>query len=100
MPTALGHIDDEVTTAPEWDKALCTRLARQLGYLLLWPPENTRLRLLDLVRETDVDAVIAPSPAHVDALTLDRIMHVCDVETATPRETFARYFGGRRGCPA
>ncbi|AYF76853.1 hypothetical protein D7D52_27005 [Nocardia yunnanensis] len=99
-PTALGHIDDEVTIAPEWDKAVCIRLARQLGYRLIWPPEYTRLTILDLVRETDVDAVITPSATHVDALTLDRLMHTCDVETACPRETFARYFGGRRGCPA
>lgn len=100
-PTALGHINDDVTTAPEWDKAVCSRLARRLGYVLLWPPEDSRLGLIDLVREIDVDAVITPSLAHMDALTLDRIMHACDVETACARETYGRYFGGgRHGCPA
>ncbi|MEC3958885.1 hypothetical protein VMT65_38030 [Nocardia sp. CDC153] len=76
------------------------RLARRLGYTLIWPPEQTVLSFVDQVREADVDAVLVPSAKHLDALTLDRLMQLADVETAIPRETFARYLAGGYGCPA
>ncbi|MFJ4657351.1 hypothetical protein ACIP5Y_39300 [Nocardia sp. NPDC088792] len=101
-PTALGYVDDERSgIGVQWDRAQVTRLARRLGYELIWgPAEGSALNLVDLVHESDVDAVVIPSSLHVDALTLDRLMYTCDVETALPRETFARYVGGRHGCPA
>ncbi|APA97531.1 hypothetical protein [Nocardia seriolae] len=100
-PTALGFVDDEWSgVGAQWDRAQVARLARRLGYALIWPDENSMLALVDQVRESDVDAVLIPSSVHLDALTLDRLMHTCDVETVLPRETFARYFGGRQGCPA
>lgn len=99
-PTAFGYVNDAVTRAPQWDSAACARLARRLGYRLIWPSAECPLPLVDQVRSADVDAVVIPSADHVDALTMDRLMHTCDVETVLPRETWARYFGGRHGCPA
>ncbi|MFE3059488.1 hypothetical protein [Nocardia sp. NPDC059239] len=79
--------------ALQWDRAQMVRLARRLGYVLIWSSEDSALDLVDQVREADVDAVIVPAPEHLDVLTLDRLMHLADVETAAPRETFGRYFG-------
>lgn len=90
-PTALGWIDPVVTGMPEWDAAQVRRLARRLGYALVWPPETTLVPLVDQVRGADVDAVIMPSPLHLDVLMLHAVMCVADVETATPRMSFARW---------
>ncbi|MEU6580143.1 hypothetical protein [Nocardia sp. NPDC046763] len=101
LPTALGYVDDEHSgVGAQWDRAQITRLARRLGYELVWPQDTSPLDLIDQVRTADVDAVVVPSLNDLDALTLDRLMDLCDVEVVAPRETFARYFGGRHGCPA
>jgi hypothetical protein len=47
--------------------------------------------LADVVRELDADAVIVPAPDRLDALTLHAVMCVADVETVTPRMSFARW---------
>lgn len=93
-PTALAYINDDITVSPQWDVAQCQRLARRLGYRLIWPPETCALGLVDQIRQSDVDAVIVPSSQHLDVLTLDRLMHSCDVEAVHPRTTYARYCGG------
>lgn len=62
-PTALGWIDPVVTGMPEWDAAQVRRLARRLGYALVWPPDITLVPLVDQVRGADVDAVITPVAA-------------------------------------
>ncbi|MBB5918379.1 hypothetical protein BJY24_007291 [Nocardia transvalensis] len=49
------------------------------------------LPLVDQVRAADVDAVIAPSPAHLDAMQLHALMCIVDVETSCPRMSFARW---------
>ncbi|MEC3955947.1 hypothetical protein VMT65_23130 [Nocardia sp. CDC153] len=101
QPTAIGWMDPDVSgVAAQWDQAQLVRLARRVGYVLIWPPEHTAVSFVDQVREADVDAVLVPSAKHLDALTLDRLVHLADVEAATPRETFARYLGGLHGCPA
>lgn len=94
-PTAFGYVDDDHSgEAAQWHRAQVTRLARRLGYVLIWPPPESPLPLIDQVRETDVDAVVMPSTAHVDALTLDLLLHLCDVETVRPRMTLACCFVG------
>jgi hypothetical protein len=90
-PTALGWVDPAVTVAPQWDTAQVRRLARHLGYALVWPPDVMLVPLVDQVRSADVDAVITPSPGHLDAIQLHAVMCVADVETATPRMSFARW---------
>ncbi|WP_245662777.1 hypothetical protein [Nocardia vermiculata] len=87
-----------MSTAPEWDRAQVLRLARRLGYALVWPPEDSSLALFDVVISADVDAVLAPASGHFDTLMLDRLMHVVSIETACPRLSFDRWFqaGGRR----
>ncbi|AHH22122.1 hypothetical protein NONO_c73660 [Nocardia nova SH22a] len=89
-PTALGWIADEVSEAPEWDAAQLQRLARHLGYTLVWPGVSL-LPLPDLVRDADVDAVLTPSTEHLDALTLNAVMALADVETVRPRLSFAKW---------
>lgn len=94
-PTAFAWIDLEVSTAPAWDRAQVQRLARSLGFVLLWP-EPSLIPLADQVAEADVDALITPSPAHLSALTLNALMRFTDVETVSPRLSFERWSFGKR----
>ncbi|AXK87439.1 hypothetical protein [Nocardia farcinica] len=87
---AVGWIDPSSPT-PEWDAAQVRRLARRLGFRLRWADPTSVLGLAEQVESAGVDAVLLPSTGHVDALTLDRIMAVADVECATPRESFPRW---------
>ncbi|MBB5915482.1 hypothetical protein BJY24_004394 [Nocardia transvalensis] len=89
-PTALGWVDPEVSSAPVWDCAQVGRLARRLGYLIIWP-EPSLIPLIDQVRAADVDAVIALSPEHLTPLALNGLMTIVDVETLSPRMSFARW---------
>lgn len=89
-PTALGWVDTNVSTAHKWDCAQIVRLARHLGYALVWP-EASLLPLVDLVRTADVDALIVPSPAHLHPIELNAVMGVAAVEIVLPRISFARW---------
>ncbi|WP_280274616.1 hypothetical protein [Nocardia wallacei] len=91
VPTAFGWIHHDVSTTPEWDAAQVRRLARTLGYALIWPTAVSVLPLADQVRAADADVVITPSPLHLDVLTLHALMYVTDVETVCPRMSFARW---------
>lgn len=90
-PTAFGWIDDDVSTAPEWDRAQVRRLADRLGYRLVWPDVRSVLPLADQARNAGVDVVILPAPDHLGPLELNRVMDVADVETVLPRLSFARW---------
>ncbi|WP_290048857.1 hypothetical protein [Nocardia nova] len=89
-PIALGWVHPE-STAPDWDTAQVRRLAARLGYRLVWAPESSRIPLVDQVRATGAEAVIAPSTHHFDFLTLNAVMMLADVETVHPRLSFARW---------
>ncbi|MFF2554591.1 hypothetical protein ACFVUS_26560 [Nocardia sp. NPDC058058] len=91
QPTALGWLDIGVTEAPEWDRARIRRLARHLGFGLIWAAEVSAIPLVDVVREADVDALIVPAPHHLDALALNALLSVVDVETVLPRLSFHRW---------
>ncbi|MEV5652938.1 hypothetical protein AB0L57_32205 [Nocardia sp. NPDC052254] len=67
------------------------RLARRLGYLLVWSPETSRIPLVDQVRGSGADALLTPSTQHLDVLTLHAVMMIADVETVDPRMSFARW---------
>ncbi len=89
-PIALGWVHPE-SAALDWDAAQVRRLARHLGYVLVWPPETSRIPLADQVRAAGADAVITPSPDHIGIMTLHAVMCIADVETVTPRLSFARW---------
>ncbi|MEU6559782.1 hypothetical protein [Nocardia nova] len=89
-PVALGWVHPE-SPALDWDLAQVRRLARHLGYRLVWPPETSRIPLADQVRAAGAEAVITPSTDHIGVLTLHAVMWVADVETVTPRLSFARW---------
>ncbi|GAB2686440.1 hypothetical protein GCM10027089_04110 [Nocardia thraciensis] len=91
QPTALGWVDPEVSSLLEWDGAQVGRLARRLGYVLVWPPGTSLVPLVDQVRAADVDVVITPAPHHLDVISLHAVMGVADVETVWPRISFARW---------
>ncbi|WP_280275970.1 hypothetical protein [Nocardia wallacei] len=95
-PTALGWIDTEVSDAPMWDRAQVQRLARQLGYLVIWP-EPSLIPLADQVRAADVDVVITPSSQHLSPLEVNGILYVAEIETISPRMSFARWTPIREG---
>ncbi|MFX0579196.1 hypothetical protein [Nocardia nepalensis] len=88
--SALGWIDPSSPT-PEWDAARMRRLARRLGYVLLWADAGSVLGLVEQAVAYGVDVVLLTSSAHVDAQTLNRLIAVADVECAAPRESFARW---------
>ncbi|BAG32224.1 hypothetical protein NFA_19455 [Nocardia farcinica IFM 10152] len=92
---ALGWVDPCSPTS-EWDAAQVSRLARRLGFEWGWADPCSVLGLVEQVAASGVDAVPLPSTAHVDAVTLDRLMALADVECAAPRRSFARWssFGG------
>lgn len=93
-PTAFGWIDFETSAAPEWDAAQVRKLARRLGYRLVWPDERSRLPVADQARAAGVEAVIVPAPDHLSPLELNWVMGVADVETVLPRLSFARWHAG------
>ncbi|MBF6172541.1 hypothetical protein [Nocardia blacklockiae] len=96
-PTALGWVDPEITDALMWDRAQVQRLARSLGYVIIWP-EPSLTPLADQVRSADVDAVITPSPQHLSPLALNGILYFAEIETLSPRLSFARWTMLREGC--
>lgn len=91
QPTALGWLDVEVSSAPDWDRAQIRRLAKHLGYQLSWAPDIAVIPLVDTARATEADVVIIASPTHLDALALNALLSVCDVETVLPRLSFHRW---------
>lgn len=94
---ALGWIDPTSPT-PEWDFAQVRRLARRLGYELCWADPGSGSGLVEQAESLGVEVVLLPSSAHVDAVVLDRLMAIADVECATPRASFGRWspVGGLR----
>jgi hypothetical protein len=90
-PTALGWVDEDTSTAPDWHRAQVRRLAQRLGYRLVWPDPASVLHIADQVRNTAADAVIMPAPDHLDPIALARVMDVADVETVSPRLSYARW---------
>lgn len=94
---ALGWIDP-CSSTPEWDVAQVRRLARRLGYPLRWADPGSVLGLVEQVEAAGVEVVVLSSAAHVDAVTLDRLMGCANVECAAPRASFGRWspFSGAR----
>lgn len=90
-PTALGYVDPGISTSMAWDRAQVQRLARHLGYLVVWSEFSSVLPLFDQVRAAGVDAVVVPGPDHLGPLELNRVMDIADVETVLPRLSFARW---------
>ncbi|WP_460698692.1 hypothetical protein [Nocardia thraciensis] len=80
-----------MSSAPEWDRSQVQRLARRLGYRLVWPRELSVLPVADQARNAGADVVIVPAPDHLDPLELNATMVVADVETVLPRLSFARW---------
>ncbi|MEU2037715.1 hypothetical protein [Nocardia niwae] len=56
------------------------------------------LGLVEQVESSGAEVVLLPSSAHVDTVTLDRLMSVADVECSAPRASFGRWpaLGGVR----
>ncbi|NQE71857.1 hypothetical protein NG2371_06336 [Nocardia gamkensis] len=94
---ALGWIDPYSPT-PEWDTAQVRRSARRLGYPLRFADPTSVLGPVEQLESSGAEVVLLASSAHVDAVTLDRLMSVADVECATPRASFGRWpaLGGVR----
>jgi hypothetical protein len=97
-PIAFGWVDDDVSTSPGWDRAQVSRLARRLGYRIVWSDENSVLSVAEQARNSDAEVVILPSPEHLGPVELNRVMDIADVETVLPRLSFARWSteGNRR----
>ncbi|MBF6176125.1 hypothetical protein [Nocardia blacklockiae] len=91
-PAALIGLDPAQSgKARQLHEKQLVRLAERLGYEAVEPivvlPMDTA-RLLDRIREDDVDALIVPSlDHHVDLRT---VVPVCDVITMYPEGTYQR----------
>lgn len=96
QPTALGVIAPD-SDAYEWHRAQIQRLARHLGYAVIWPPDDSLIPLADQARQADVDIVIVASPDHLGPLELNSLMAVVGVESVVPRLTFSRWADTRAG---
>ena len=94
---AFGWIDYDMSTAPDWDRAQVVRLAKRLGYHVVWANERSVLSVADQARNAGADVVILPAPEHLRPLELNRVMDVADVETVVPRLSFARWFAAGAG---
>ncbi|MEU4315894.1 hypothetical protein [Nocardia sp. NPDC024068] len=90
-PTALGWIDYDISTSPEWDRAQVLRLAKRLGYRVVWPDECSVLPVSEQVRNAGAEVVILPAPEQLGPIELNRVMDVADVEIVVPRLSFARW---------
>ena len=84
---AFGWIDYDISRAPGWDRAQIHHLARHL----VWPDERSVLRVADQARNVRADLVVLPAPNHLGPLELNAVMDVADVETVSPRLSFARW---------
>jgi hypothetical protein len=96
-PFALGYLRKDVSgTSQAWDEAQIRRLAKRLGYELSKTvtfgagSDGPVGRLIDVVRDLDVDAVISPGLQHFDDAVPDELVQVCDLITVTPESTFSR----------
>ncbi|MBF6355404.1 hypothetical protein IU449_12760 [Nocardia higoensis] len=87
---ALGWIDP-CSPTPQWDTAQIRRLARRLGYPLRWADPASALGLVEQVEAAGAEVVLLSSSAHIDVVTLDRLMSCADVECAAPRASFGRW---------
>lgn len=96
-PIAFGWVDDDMSTAADWDRAQVCRLARRLGYRLVWADVRSVLPVADQVRNAAAEVLIMPEPRHLGPLELNRVMGVADVETVLPRLSFARWSTARSG---
>jgi len=84
-PTAFGWINLEVSVAPHWDRAQVQRLARHLGYLIVWASEDSVIPLVDQVRAADVDVVVIPGYSDVLPDTADTsAVFAADITLAVP----------------
>lgn len=95
-PIALGWIDYDASCAFEWDRARIRRLARHLGYRVVWRSERSVLPIVTQIRNSGAELVVLSSPDHLDPLELNAVMEVADVETVVPRLSFARWAGAVR----
>lgn len=91
-PMALGWIDSRMSSGVELDRARVQRLARQLGYRIVWLPEMALPGVLGRAHCAEIQAVITPAPAHLDVFSLNQLMHLVDVETVEPRTSFSRWW--------
>ncbi|WP_040826973.1 hypothetical protein [Nocardia jiangxiensis] len=99
VPTAFGIVAPD-SDAHKWHWAQIHRLAKHLGYAVIWQPDDSVIPLADQARKADVDIAIVASPDHLGPLELNSLMAVVDVESVVPRLTFSRWadtHAGRMG---
>ncbi|MVU82357.1 hypothetical protein GPX89_34630 [Nocardia sp. ET3-3] len=97
-PDALGYLQKHVSgNQQQWDETRMRSLAARLGYNLRKTvafSENTHQpiqRLVNVVRNLGIEAVIVPGPQHFDGRKVPaELVQVVDVITVDPEATYAR----------
>ncbi|MEV2218366.1 hypothetical protein AB0E01_00625 [Nocardia vinacea] len=97
-PTAIGYLRREVSGISQaWDETHIRSRAKRLGYDLAKTvvfgdaTDHPLGRLLTVVLQLDVDAVIVPSAEHFGGTVPEELVQVCDVITTSPENTYARW---------
>lgn len=100
-PAAIGYLRHDICgPRRQWDDAQIRSVASRLGYELLTIvtvtdiTDTSMYRLIDLVRNLAVDAVVSPGLDHFDGEIPVELVRVADVITVNPENTYARWFGG------
>ncbi|WP_051175524.1 hypothetical protein [Nocardia exalbida] len=100
-PTAIGYLRRDVSGVSQtWDEIQIRSVAMRFGYelaktVVFGPETDSPLsRLLNVIRRTDVDAVIAPGLKHFGFEVPSELVEVADVVTVNPQRTYARWAPG------
>ncbi|MEV0297178.1 recombinase family protein [Nocardia sp. NPDC050710] len=103
-PTAIGYLRKDVSgISQEWDEIQIRSRAQRLGYdlakIVVFGPHTDRplMRLMNVARTVDVDAVIVPSLAHFGDQVPAELVRLYELNTVTPQNTYTqRYEAFRR----
>ncbi|WP_433732519.1 hypothetical protein ACQP0C_09500 [Nocardia sp. CA-129566] len=94
-PTAIGYLRTDVSGVSQaWDEIQIRSRAMRLGYELAKTvtfgahTDSPLSRLLNVVRQMDVDAVITPNLEHLGGNVPAELVRMCEINTVTPPETY------------
>ncbi|AFU03082.1 hypothetical protein [Nocardia brasiliensis] len=96
-PTALGYLRRDVSGAQRaWDTTQIRNLAKRLGYHLLTTVEYDAAtedpvgQLISMVQAHGLEALITPTLDHLEG-NAEPLVNSCDIITARPEHTYARW---------
>jgi hypothetical protein len=96
-PPAIGYLRADVSGVSQaWDETRIRSLARRFGYdlgrivVFHARTDDPMRRLLNVVTNTEAEAVFAPSEKHFGGAVPQSLINVCDVVTVDDEQTCSR----------